>query len=239
MFDNAEDYTILTRMVTWQPPHTARPEASRGRGRPRSTQADAAILAATIEILGERGVRGLNVDLVAARAHAGKDTIYRRWPTRAQLVHDALARAAAVGVPVPDTGRVEDDLVAYLDEVARFLSDSPFGRIAVSVIGAAIDDKALELAARAFWVERRAVAGSIIERALARQELPEDSPVDVLVELLVGPIYYRWLVMHAPTDVVRIREIVSRVLGRNPRGDRPSSRVGLQDDGRRAPKRRP
>jgi AcrR family transcriptional regulator len=162
-------------------------------------------------------VRRLSVDLIAARAHAGKDTIYRRWPTRAQLVHDALARAAAVGVPVPDTGRVEDDLVAYLDEIARFLSDSPFGRIAASVIGAAIDDDALQGAARAFWVERRAVAGSILERAVDRRELLPNCPVDLLVELLVGPIYYRWLVMHEPTDVVRIREIVSRVLSRNPR----------------------
>lgn len=187
------------------------------RGRPRSTRADEAILAATFEIMAELGVRGLSIDLIAARAHAGKDTIYRRWPTRAQLVHDALARAAAVGVPVPDTGRVEDDLVAYLDEIARFLSDSPFGRIAASVIGAAIDDDALQGAAHAFWVERRAVAGSILERAVDRRELPPNGPVDLLVELLVGPIYYRWLVMHEPTDVDRIREIVGRVLGRNPR----------------------
>jgi hypothetical protein len=71
----------------------------------------------------------------------------------------------------------------------------PFGRIAVSVIGAAIDDEALEVAARAFWVERRAVAGSIIERAVARRELLVNGLVDMLMELLVGPIYYRWLVI--------------------------------------------
>jgi AcrR family transcriptional regulator len=208
-------------MVSRRSPLRVAPEASGRRGRPRSARADEVILAATIEILAERGVRGLNVDVVAARAHAGKDTIYRRWPTRAQLVHDALDRAAAAGVPVPDTGRVEDDLVAYLDEVARFLSDSPFGRIAASVIGAAIDDEALEVAARAFWVERRAIAGSIIERAVARREMLVNGPVDLLVELLVGPIYYRWLVMRAPTDVVRIREIVGLVVGQNLRLDRP------------------
>ena len=187
------------------------PPGARRRGRPRSAHVDEAILTATIEILAERGVRSLSVDEVAARAHAGKDTIYRRWPARAQLVHDALARSAAIGVPVPDTGRVEDDLVTYLDEIARFLADSPFGRIAASVIGAAIDDPALADAAQAFWRERRAVAGSILERAIARGELSADS-VDLMVELLVGPIYYRWLVMHEPTDIVRIREIVRRIL---------------------------
>jgi AcrR family transcriptional regulator len=186
--------------------------ASRNRGRPRSIRAEEAILAAAIEILAERGVRALSVDEVAARAHAGKDTIYRRWPTRAQLVHDALARSAAEGVPIPDTGSVEDDLIEYLDAVARFLSDSPFGRIAASVIGAAIDDAALADAARAFWVERRAVAGSILERAIARGDLPSGGPVDLLVELLVGPIYYRWLVMHEPTGIVRTREIVRRIV---------------------------
>jgi AcrR family transcriptional regulator len=185
---------------------------SRSVGRPRSIRADEAILAATIEVLAERGVRGLSVDEVAARAHAGKDTIYRRWPTRAQLVHDALARSAAEGVPIPDTGSVEDDLVEYLDAVARFLSDSPFGRIAASVIGAAIEDAALADAAQAFWVERRAVAGSILERAIARGDLPSGGPVDLVVELLVGPIYYRWLVMHEPTDIDRAREIVRRIV---------------------------
>lgn len=193
--------------------HQAGPPAgSRRRGRPRSVQADEAILTATIEILAERGVRSLSVDEVAARAHAGKDTIYRRWPTRAQLVHDALARSAATAVPVPDTGKVEDDLVTYLEAIARFLADSPFGRIAASVIGAAIDDPALADAARAFWGERRAVAGSILERAIASGELQTDTPVDLLVELLAGPIYYRWLVMHEPTDAVRIRAIVRRAL---------------------------
>ena len=110
------------------------------------------------------------------------------------------------------TGSVGIDLIKYLDEVARFLSDSPFGRIAASVIGAAIDDPALADAARAFWFERRAVAGSILERAVARGDLSSGGPVDLLVELLVGPIYYRWLVLHEPTDLVRIREIVRRVL---------------------------
>lgn len=200
-------------MVSSRPARTIASEASRKRGRSRSAEAHEAILAATIAILAERGVRGLSVDEIAARAHAGKDTIYRRWPALAQLVHDALARSAAEGVPVPDNGRVEDDLVAYLDEGARFLADSPFGRIAASVIGAAIDDAALADAARAFWVERRAVAASILERAIARGELPPNGPVDLLVELLVGPIYYRWLVMHEPTDIVRIRAIVRRVLG--------------------------
>src|SRR5512140_1164998 len=182
------------------------------RGRPRSARADEAILAATIEVLAERGVRGLSVDEVAARAHAGKDTISRRWPTRAELLHDALARSATEGVPIPDTGSVEDDLVEYLDAVARFLSDSPFGRIAASVIGAAIDDAALADAARAFWFERRAGAGSILQGSMARGDLASRAPVDLLVELLVGPIYYRWLVMHEPTDVGRTREIVRRIV---------------------------
>jgi len=199
-------------MVSHRSPTSSAPEVPRRQGRPRSIRADEAILAATIEILAERGVRGLSVDLVAARARAGKDTIYRRWQTRGQLVRDALARAAASGVPVLDTGNVRDDLVEYLGEVARFLSDSPFGRIALSVIGATADDDGLADGARAFWLERRAVAGSILERAIARGELRHEGSVDLLVELLAGPIYYRWLVMGEPTDTDRIREIVRRVL---------------------------
>jgi AcrR family transcriptional regulator len=190
----------------------SRPPTSPRPGRPRSAKADEAILVATLEILAERGIRGLSTAGVAARAHAGKDTIYRRWPTKAELVRAALARAASVAIPEPDTGNLEQDLVAYLDAVATFLAQSDFGRIAASVIGAAVDDPELADAAKAFWGERRAVAARIVERAVERGRLPTTAPVDLLVELLVGPIYYRWLVMQVATDERHIRELVARII---------------------------
>src|SRR5258706_393071 len=88
--------------------------AHRGRGRPRSEQADRAIIDATLEMFAESGAEGLCIEKVAARAGVGKATIYRRWPGKEDLLLDALA-ALQAPLPEPRGESVRDDLVALLD----------------------------------------------------------------------------------------------------------------------------
>ena len=107
---------------------------------------DAAILAAALEGLTERGYDRLTMDDIAARAHAGKDTLYRRWASKAELVVDAMAahRAAVAPAEVPDTGSLAGDFHAMISTVPRF-SESGL-RIFAGLVTAASRDPELATA---------------------------------------------------------------------------------------------
>ena len=88
------------------------PAESRRPGRPRSEQAEQAIIEATLDLFGEQGFEGVCVEAVAARAGVGKATIYRRWPNKEELL---LAALSSMKSPIPEpTGSVRDDLVAHM-----------------------------------------------------------------------------------------------------------------------------
>ena len=84
------------------------------RGRPRSEQADRAIMAAALELLAERGLAGMSIEEVAARAGVGKATIYRRWSSKGALALDAFLAEFEQQQPLPDTGSLRGDLAAEL-----------------------------------------------------------------------------------------------------------------------------
>src|ERR1700752_2097437 len=86
-------------------PGTAAPK----RGRPRSEQADRAILQAAAEVLAERGLAGMSIEEVASRAGVGKTTIYRRWTSRGTLALDAFLAEFQGQQPLPDNGSLHDD----------------------------------------------------------------------------------------------------------------------------------
>src|SRR5215204_3685125 len=96
---------------------SASPDASPRLGRKRDHTRDPEILAAAIDVLAETGFDGMTIDMVAARAKAGKATLYRRWPSKADLVIDAVACMKAGELDVdrlPDTGTLRGDLVAMI-----------------------------------------------------------------------------------------------------------------------------
>ena len=81
------------------------------RGRPRSQEADRAILTAAVELLAERGLAAMSIEEVAARAGVGKTTIYRRWPSKGLLALDAFVASFREEQPLPDTGTLRGDLL--------------------------------------------------------------------------------------------------------------------------------
>src|SRR5262244_3220874 len=93
---------------------TAGAPGARRPGRPRSEQADQAIIDAALSLFAESGPEGLCIERVAARAGVGKATIYRRWPGKEDLLLDALA-ALRAPLPNPKGESVRDDLAALLD----------------------------------------------------------------------------------------------------------------------------
>lgn len=91
-------------------------EAPKGRGRPRKADADRRILEAAVALLGERGYRDFTVDVVSERTGIAKTTIYRRWPSKAELV------AAAIAPPSPDLSA--EAIVAETERLLTLLRDA-------------------------------------------------------------------------------------------------------------------
>ncbi|MFJ8589489.1 TetR/AcrR family transcriptional regulator [Streptomyces sp. NPDC093595] len=167
-----------------------------GRGR----KAQAAVRAATLAELLDRGYAELTVEGVAQRAGVHKTTVYRRWKDRASLVVDALAEHFATDIPTPDTGAVESDLQA----LARALAHSMTGPVGRAVQTAMHSDAGrlpeIAEARRRVFADRFRRAEPVITRAIERGELPaETDPVEVL-KTLAAPIYFRLLVSADPID---------------------------------------
>ncbi|MGO9140193.1 MAG: TetR/AcrR family transcriptional regulator, partial [Streptosporangiaceae bacterium] len=142
------------------------------RGRPRSEQADRAILQAATEILAERGLGGMSIEEVAARAGVGKATIYRRWSSRGTLALDAFLAEFQGQQPSPDTGTLRGDLLAALRAWIRSVTQTSAGAMLAGLIAEAQQDPKLAEAWRERVVERlRAQHKLMLERAVGRGEI--------------------------------------------------------------------
>jgi AcrR family transcriptional regulator len=164
------------------------------RGRPRDPSLDAAIRAATMELLGEVGYAHLTMDQVAARAKAGKASLYLRWPNKVALVADALQHRARAVPEIPDTGSLPGDMRAFLG--ALLASRSAASRVLQAVSGEIASNPELRQA----W--HRGLAGmltgclrTIVARALKRGELPAGSDVELLSQLPLS-LLQNWRVQH-------------------------------------------
>src|SRR5260370_31628953 len=113
------------------------------RGRPRSQEADRAILTATVELLAERGLTAMSIEEVAARAGVGKTTIYRRWPSKGLLALDAFVASFREQQPLPDTGTLRGDLTAALRAWVRAVTQTPMGSMLTGLIAEAQHDPEL------------------------------------------------------------------------------------------------
>lgn len=160
----------------------------------RSEEARAAVLEAADDILAERGFAGVTIEGIAARAGVAKQTIYRWWPSKTDILFEALAEDAAAHF----SARGDDlasDLRHHLRQLAVFLTNTDAGAVCRALAGQAQHDP--EVAARfreEFVTPQRDRDRAPFERARVRGDLPEDTDIDLAVDQLVGPVYYRALV---------------------------------------------
>src|SRR5487761_427235 len=142
------------------------------RGRPRSTDADRAILAAAAELLASRGLGAMSIEEVAARAGVGKATIYRRWPSKGLLALDAFVVSFRAEQPLPDTGSLRGDLLSALRLWVRAVTSTPVGRLLASLIAEAQHDPELHAAWRCRVLgPLRAQHRIMLARAVVRGEI--------------------------------------------------------------------
>jgi AcrR family transcriptional regulator len=168
------------------------------------------VLRTALEIVGEEGYAGLRVEDVAARAGVNKTTIYRRWPTRADLVIAALT--ALSGPPVAaETGRLEADLHATF-MAATTLRSTAVGRGVVRALIAERGDPEVDQVVSVIRERHRAPARTVLERARRRGDLPKRVDIELVLDILTGTIHGRLRDCPRPLDQQWVRRVVRLVL---------------------------
>lgn len=178
----------------------------------RSARIHAAILAATVEELINRGFAGMSVEAVAARAGVNKTTVYRRWPTLDDLLVDALTHWSLKALPVPDTGSIETDLLALGRELADVLSEGAGRQIAAFVLTAGLRSGRLSEATRRYFDNQALRAIPTVTRAIARGELPPTCDANALLATFRAPLFYRMVTTGDPIDEALITHAASLAL---------------------------
>jgi AcrR family transcriptional regulator len=198
------------------------PPVARRRGRPRDARAEEVILDAAVEVMAAQGPGGFTVDAVAARAGVGKATIYRRWPSRGALMLDTAHHRMGLEIDDVDTGSLVEDIVTALTPLGEKLRLTPAGKVLPVVMAEAQVKPAMREVLAHFAQDRRKLPRSIVERGIERGELPPDTDVGLLLDVLGGTIFFRVLLTDQPVDEPLVRQLAETVLAgfrAAPRGD--------------------
>lgn len=182
------------------------------RGRPRDVATHDAILRATRDLLDERGYPGLTIEGVAARAGTAKSTVYRWWSSKGALVLEAALDNISIGT-VPDTGDTRADLSIAVEQLIGTFSDRLAGIVIFAVTAGLDDDPTLAATFREVFVYPwRSSAAQAIERGVARGDLPPDTDIQFILDVIVGVVFQRTLVMAQPMTEGLEQRILDLVL---------------------------
>lgn len=191
---------------------TATAADARRPGRPRSAEADEAILDAAVDLFAEVGLDGLTVEGVAARAGVGRATIYRRYPCKLDLVVAASRSFAFDGESHPDLGSTRDELRALVDWLINMLTGTALGRAMPTMVADRARIPELAQAHREIVREKRACHREVVLRGIARGDLRPDVDPEAVIDAYLGPIFYRFLISDAPLDDAFADALVDSVL---------------------------
>jgi AcrR family transcriptional regulator len=190
----------------------SRLESAPPRGRPRSGEAHAAILAAAVALVREVGYDAVSMEAIAARAGVGKATLYRRWKSREALVSEAVGLIVA-RIAVPSTGSTRRDLLAVMRDTVRLYADPATAGLLSGLVAAMARSPVIARAVRngfvAAWSD---TVRRVIENGIARGDLRRGIDVDLAIDLLGGCFSNRALVTGRPIDDRMARALVDAAL---------------------------
>ncbi|HDX9591031.1 TPA: TetR/AcrR family transcriptional regulator [Bacillus pseudomycoides] len=168
------------------------------RGRPRNVETHKSILSASYELLLEKGFKAVTVDKIADRAKVSK----------AAVVMDGFLSVAAAKLPVPDTGSALNDILIHVTSLAKFLT-SREGTIITELIGEGQFDSKLAKEYRTrYFQPRRLQARHLLEKGIQRGELKETLDIELSIDLIYRPIFYRLLVTGDKLDDSYVHHLV-------------------------------
>ena len=181
----------------------------RSPGRPRSEASRQATLTAALELAAEVGYGRLTIEGIAARAGVGKQTIYRWWASKADILLEAGAAKADLRVPVTDHGSYRADLRAFLEASYQMAGHPALsGLLRALMAEAQIDPEFGDRFRVAFLERRREALAVIVDRARARGDLPPRPGAGTVADIVFGTIWYRVLATRHPLDAALADDLV-------------------------------
>jgi AcrR family transcriptional regulator len=184
----------------------------RGPGRPRSAAAHSAILDAAIALIRELGYDAVTMDGIAARAGVGKATVYRRWAGKEALVADALHRIMRA-VPVPDTGSARGDLRALLRSAMHMYRDPATGPLLSGLVAAMARSAPIAETIRdGFVAAWRDAVRQVLRRGIRRGELRRGLDLELAIDAVSAPFFYRYLLLGSAIDATMVRRTVDLMM---------------------------
>lgn len=180
-------------------------------GRPRDERIDDEVVGAVLNVLRTGGYRAVTIEGIARSVGRARTSLYRRWPSKPRLV--AYAVLSALGEnPAADTGVLRDDLEAAVRTLLNAFAGALGQALAGLVADMAQDEALAEAIREEALASRRQSMREAFERARARKELREDLDIELVLDMLTGPFYYRTLFGHAPISRRMTRDVVDYIL---------------------------
>jgi AcrR family transcriptional regulator len=184
------------------------------RGRPRQASAGRAIVDSTLELLAERGFQAATIEAIAERAGVGRNTIYRRWASKEQLIVDAL-QELVVDLDFQDDGDVYSVLLDWIRDFIRVFGDPLYGRILPVVLGELQQNPDFARVYSEQIVQPRYDALlDFLRAAVERGELHPDADPEQIVDLLAAPPFVRALPVGLPPISERYAEVLLETIWR-------------------------
>lgn len=192
--------------MTRQAPSHAAP-----RGRPRDPRTRAAILAAARALLERGGLTSVTIEAIAQKAKVSRPTIYRYWPNAPAVAMAAFletAGAANAGSPCAPLAALRAHLHALADAFA-----APAGRSVAAMVAAAQSETELAKAFRNEFIARnRDATRALLERCIADNAIAPPEDMELLLDLIFGPLFYRLLMGHAPITRGFVDQLLAAVI---------------------------
>lgn len=177
----------------------------------------AAITEAVLDELAEHGYARLSMEAVAKRAGVGKSALYRRWASKQEMALAVLAEFSVGRAEFPDTGSLRSDIEQSLHALTQWLAHPRFSRILPDLVAEMARNPELsDLVEGMIGQPRRDRALVLLQRAISRGELDPDTDLEIALDLLAAPVYWRLTVRDGdmePDYLDKLTTVICRALG--------------------------
>lgn len=180
-------------------------------GRPRSEKTKTDILTASYDLLIENGFAAVTVEKIAERAGVSKATIYKWWPNKAAVVIEAFLNATSQKLPIPDTGSTIEDMFIQVNNFVKFLMSRKGNVLSEIIAEGQFDPKLADIYRKAYFKPRRSISKQILERGISRGELRKDLNMELTIDLIWGPVFYRLLITGEVIDDIFVKNLMNYV----------------------------
>jgi len=174
--------------------------APRPRGRPRSEQAQQEILETAYKLLRDKGFNAVGSHEIAKAAGVSSATLYRWWKSKEEILFDACFEHMKPILAIPETGSGLTRLRRYILRASEFLASEEGTVMARVLTGIHEDQRLRRMFLERYVNQRRQIQRAIIEDSIALGELKPTTDPELLIDMLNGPLFFRWLQGHAPLD---------------------------------------